>query len=144
MLTAFSGINAMFGEEVLILRHTRQAGWNEARKMGRGLDRDVYADDRLGGYEKANHEPIKLWATVSGRNSQRRKRESGEIRESTLRLKTTCPVYSTDNTRDQYADLAEVDGDRFKITDVNEDKLAGFFTATLIKVSDDFCVDTGA
>lgn len=143
MSTLFSPLVGMFGEEVVVHRASNAAHVKEARKAPRGLERDVYAPEGFGYYYKANSIPIKMCAVVSSFQERRNKREEGEVRDVQFRIKTNDPIYSTDDSNGTYADMVFARGQIFKLTDVQFDRLGGFYTGSLVKVSDDFAVDSG-
>lgn len=131
------------GEPVTIWRASNSARWEQARKRPRGLERDVNAPIRLGAYQRENREPVHLTAIVAAERASNRKRESGEIREASLSMKTDCQVFITDNATSDYADIVEIRGEYWKIRTVNFDRTGGLYVASLGKMSDDESVDIG-
>lgn len=143
-VNAFSGVINMFSlEPVIVLRATKAGGFVEARKQARGLERHM-SGNRFGAYEKSNRDRFEVRAVITAQSERQQKDPSGERREAGLRYKSQVPIYATDDSRGTYSDLVLARGDTWRVQDVSFDNVARIYSATLIKVSDDFSVDTGA
>lgn len=143
MSTAFTPLVGLFGEEVIVSRASQAAHVTEARKGPRGLERDVYAEQGFGYYHKANSIQIKMCVVLSNYTASRNKREEGEVRDVRFNIKSTEPIYTTDDSRGDYADMVMARGELFKLVNVTFDRLSGYYSGQLVKVSDDFAVDSG-
>lgn len=136
-MNLFSGIINMMGEPVIVWRASSQAKWEESRKRPRGKERNVYSLDEFGAYDRQNREPVNMFPVLAAERASSRKRESGEIREAGLMMKVDQPIYTSDNSTGDYADIVEARGEYWKIIDVTFDRVGGLWKGSLRKLSDD-------
>ena len=143
MSSVFGGIVNMMGEPVIVYRATRAAKYSEARNQPRGRERDIHAPIQLGNYRRNNRDKVKITAIISSEQEDNRKRESGEIREAGMAMKSCDRVYITDNATADYADVIWARNEFWRVRTTRFDRLGGLWVTSLGKLSDDECVDIG-